>query len=90
MPSLAPLLAQIFHLARIEHAGGAFGRRRRFQIAGELGDFLLEFLERAEGGDVEHRHEASVVVPAGRLDAEAEPGQQAAQHLDHRGEALPL
>src|SRR6478752_4990648 len=75
----ALLLAQIFDLARIEHAAGAFRRRRRFQIAGELRDLASEILERAERGDIEHRHEASVIVPAGRLDAEAEAGEEAAQ-----------
>src|SRR6185312_3461466 len=38
----ALLLAQIFDLARIEHAAGAFRRRRRFQIARELRDLASE------------------------------------------------
>src|SRR2546421_10002598 len=39
---LALLLPDVFDLARIEYATGAFGRRRCFQISGELGDFLLK------------------------------------------------
>src|SRR5690348_420052 len=62
----ALLLAQIFDLARIKHTLRPFRRRRRFEIARELADFLLEFLQRPERGDVEHRHEAAVVVTAGR------------------------
>src|SRR5689334_5905878 len=76
---LAPLLlAQIFDFAGIEHALRALRRRRRFQIAREVGDFLLEVLQRAESGDVEYRHENPVIMPAGRLDAEAKAGEQAA------------
>ena len=47
-------------------------------------------LQRAERRDVEHRHEAAVIVTPGRFDAEAEPGQEPAQHLDHRGKAAAL
>ena len=83
----ALLLAQIFDLARIEHAGRTFRGRRGLEITREFGDLFPEILQRTERGDVEHRHEAAVIVPAGGLDAEAEAGQQAAQHLDHRREA---
>src|SRR6516162_6420193 len=67
----ALLLTQIFDLTGIEHAGRTLRRRRRLQIARELGDFPLEILQRAKGRDIEYRHEASVVVTAGGLDAEA-------------------
>src|SRR6187200_1240596 len=67
---LALLLPDILDLARIEHAGGAFGRRRGLEIARELRDFLLEILQRTECRHVEHRHEATVIVPAAGLDAE--------------------
>src|SRR5262249_48216560 len=36
------------------------------------------------------RHKAAVIVTAGRLDPEAEAGQQAAQDLDHDREAITL
>src|ERR1035438_1939045 len=84
---LALLLADIFDLARVEHAGGAFRGRRRLEISRELGDLLFEILQGAEGGDVEYRHEASVIMPPGGLDAEAEAGEQPAQYLDHRRKA---
>src|SRR4051812_9976755 len=60
----ALLLANMFDLAGIEHARRALGWRRRFQIARELADFLLEILQGTEGCDVEHRYEASVIVAA--------------------------
>src|ERR1700748_408870 len=50
---LSFLLAQKFDLARIEHAMRAFRRRRRLQIAREVGDILFELVERAERGDIE-------------------------------------
>src|SRR3979409_1543894 len=56
----------------------------------ELGDFLLEILQGPELREVDHRHEAAVIVPAGRLDAEAQAGQEAAQYLNHGGEAAAL
>ena len=84
------LLPEIFDLARIEHAGRALRWRRRLEIARELGDLFLEILQRTERGDVEHRHEAAVIVPAGRLDAETQACEQPAEHLDHRGEAASL
>ena len=57
---------------------------------GELGNFFLKYFKIAESGDVEHRHEAAVVVPAGRLDAVSQPGQQAGKNLDHGSEAVAL
>ena len=39
---LALLLAEVFDLAGIEHAGRALRGRRRFQVAREFADFLLE------------------------------------------------
>src|SRR5262245_66518676 len=62
------LLAQMFDLAWIKHAGRPFGRRCRFKIERELGNFLFEILQWPERGDIEHGHEAAVIVPAGRLD----------------------
>src|SRR5207344_993854 len=87
---LTLLLANMFDLARIKYTGRAFGRRRFLQIACEFGDFLLEILQRTESRDIENRHEASVIVAAGRLDAEAKSGEQAAQHFDHRGQSAAL
>src|ERR1700744_963921 len=60
LDAVAPPLrfAHGFDLTRIEHPARAFGRRCRLQVARELRDLLLELLQRAEGGDVEHRHEA--------------------------------
>src|SRR4029078_13002577 len=73
---LAPLLlAKVLDLAGIEHPPAALRRRRRLQVARELGHLFLELRERAEGVDLEHRHEAAVVVPPGWLDAEAEAGK---------------
>ena len=80
----------VLDLARVEHAARSLGRRRLLQIADEIADILLELGERAERIDLEHGHEAAVIVPAGRLDAEAEPGQQAAQDLDHDRETGAL
>src|SRR6267154_3752170 len=86
----AVLLAPVLDLAGIEHAAAAFGRRRLLQIFDELADLLLELGERPEGVDLEHRHEAAIVVPPGRLDPEAEPSQQPAQDFHHDGEAGAL
>jgi hypothetical protein len=87
---LALLLPDIFDLARIEHAARAFGGRRRLEISREFGDLFLEILQGPERGDVEHRHETSVIVPAGGFDAKAQARQQPAENFDHRGEARPL
>src|SRR5262245_39295761 len=72
----ALLLADMLNLAGIEHAGRAFRRRRRFQITRELADLLLEILQGTERRDVEHRHEAPVIVTAGWLDAKAQAREQ--------------
>src|SRR5215207_2712972 len=92
LDAVAPalLFADMLDLAGIEYAGRAFRRRRRFQIAGELADFLLKVLQGTEGCDIEHRHEASVIVPAGWLHAKAQAREQAAQHLDHRSQSASL
>src|SRR4026209_83255 len=92
LDAVAPalLFADMFDLAGIEYAGRTFRWRRRFQIAGELADFLLKVLQGTEGCDIEHRHEASVVRPAGRLHAKAEPREQAAEHLDHGSQPASL
>src|ERR1700748_1022430 len=66
------LLADVFDFAGIEHAGRALRGWRRFQVTRELADFLLELLQRPERGDIEYSHEASVIVPTGWFDAEAE------------------
>ncbi|MGY3406649.1 hypothetical protein ACVWZV_002762 [Bradyrhizobium sp. GM5.1] len=86
----ALLLTQALDLTGIEHALAALGGRGRFEIVCELGDLALEILQRAKRGDVEHGHEAAVIVPARGLDAETEAGEQAAQDLDHCGEAAAL
>src|SRR5437763_7286974 len=84
---LAPvLLAAVLDLAGIEDAARAFGGRRLLQVAHEFADLLLELAERAERVDLKAGHKAAVIVPAGRLDPETEPGQEAAQDLDHDGE----
>src|SRR5947209_18078121 len=75
------LLANVLNLAGIEHTRTAFRWRRGLQISGELGHLFLEVGERAEGGDVEHGHEAPVVVPPRGFDAEAETGEPPAQNL---------
>src|SRR5262249_61524649 len=76
--------------ARVVHAGTAGGGRGRFEVAGELGDLLLEHLQGTECLHVEHRHEASVIVPTARLDAEAKTGEQSAQYFHHGREAAAL
>src|SRR3954453_15616755 len=86
----ALLLAHALDLAGIEHALAALGGRGRFEIVRELGDLALEVVQRAKRGDVEHGHEAAVIVPARGLYAETEAGEQAAQDLDHGGEAAAL
>src|SRR2546423_8870861 len=74
----ALLLAHAFDLTGIEHALAALGGRGRFEIVRELGDLALEVLQRAKRGDVEHGHEAAVIVPSRGLDTEAEASKQAA------------
>src|SRR5438105_773378 len=86
----AVLLAAVLDLAGIEDAARPFRGRCFLQVFDELADLLLEFAERAERIDLEARHKAAVIVPAGRLDPKAEPGQEAAQDLDHDGEAGAL
>src|SRR5205085_1330979 len=81
----AVLFAAVLDLAGVEDAARPFGRRRFLQVFGELADLTLELGERAERIDLEARHKAAVIVPPGRLDPEAEPGQKAAQDLDHDG-----
>src|ERR1700704_6229761 len=80
----------MFDLARIEYAGRAFGRRRCLEIPREFGDLLLEILQRTKRGDVEYRHEASVIMPPGGIDAEAQAGEQSTENLDHRSQAAAL
>ena len=50
----------------------------------------LNVVEITERGDVEHGHEATIVVTTRRLDAEAKSGQQTRQNFDDRGQAVPL
>src|SRR5436853_7149050 len=73
LPAL--LFADVLDLARVEYAGASFRGWCFLEIAREFTDLFLEFGERAERLDIEHRHEATVVVPAGRLDAEAKAGE---------------
>src|SRR3546814_5468181 len=77
-------------LAGIEDLLGVGVRRGRLQILGELGHLTLEGPQRPEGFDVEHRHEAAVVVLARRLHAETEAGQDSGQDLDDRQQAVAL
>ena len=83
-------LTHVFNLAGIKHALTAVSQRCGFQIARELGHFLLELFERAECFDVEYGHEAPVIMASGRLDAETEAGEQPAQYLHHDGKATAL
>src|SRR6516165_1686313 len=80
----------MLEFARIVNPAAALRRPGRLQICGKLADVLFELAERPEGVDLERRHEAAVIVAAGRLDAKAEAGQQAAQDLDHHRKAIAL
>src|SRR5947209_16519823 len=53
----ALLLADVFDLARIEHAARALRWRRGLQIARELGDLPLEIPQRPECRDIERSEE---------------------------------
>src|SRR5438270_11044355 len=63
LDAVAPALlrADMFDLAGIEYAGVAFRRRRRFQISGELANFLFAIFQGMEACDSADCHEASVV-----------------------------
>src|SRR6516164_6557136 len=84
------LRAHVLDFAGIEYARTAGGGRRGFEIACEIRHPLFELGERPERCHVEHRHEATVVVPAARLDTETQPSEQTTQHLDHRREPAAL
>src|SRR5262249_13120279 len=84
------LRAHVFDFAGIEYARTAGGGRCGFEIACEIRHPLFELGERPERCHVEHRHEATVVVPAARLDTETQPSEQTTQHLDHRREPAAL
>src|SRR5207237_7501042 len=84
----ALLFPHVLDFARIINAAAAFGRPCRLQILCKLADVLLELIERPEGVDLEYRHETPVIVAAGRLDPEAEPGQEAAENFDHHRQAI--
>src|SRR5580658_8155422 len=61
-------------LSGIEHFGEALREWGVFQVFGEIGDFLFERRQITERGDVEHSHEAPVVVAALRIDTETKSG----------------
>src|SRR5262249_50897832 len=84
------LRAHVLDFAGIEYARTAGGGRRGFEIACEIRHPLFELGERPERCHVEHRHEATVVVPAARPDPETQPSEQTTQHLDHRREPAAL
>ena len=86
----AVLLAHMLDLTGIINAVTAFGGLCRFQVLHEVSDVLLELSERTEGVYLEGGHKTAVIVAAGRFDAKAEPGQQAAQDFDHDRQAIAL
>src|SRR5437763_8736744 len=72
----AVLLAAVLDLAGIEDAARPFRRRGFLQVCGQLADLLLELGERAKRIDLAAGHEAAVIVPAGRLAPNADPGRE--------------